>query len=471
MKIKMSQNIRLIGLRGIPFIKPGDNIAKIILKALKNDNLTLENGDIIVIAQTIISKSVGRIKDLKDIKPSEEAYQLYQKMEPLSKDFDLPIKPPELIQAILDESREILKAEHVMIVETKQGFVCANAGIDKSNVEGESKITFLPENSDLEARKIHNVLYKLTGTHVAIIISDSFGRAFRVGAVGVGIGVAGINPILDKRGSIDLYGKELKSTIVGQIDNLASAAQLIMGESNEGLPIVLIRGYKFEFVERSSIDQIIREKESDLFRLENRKDEFLKVLKTRRSYKLKFSEKRIENEVIKHCIEIARWAPSAHNGQFWRYVILKKDKVRYELIEKMNKKLKEDLIKDGKSDQEIEEKISKTKKNFIKSPYLILLCLDKQDLYNFSDLERDQNEFIMGVQSVSASATYLQLAFEAYGLASCWYCAPLFAKEIITDTLNLPASSVPMAFFTVGFPLYDVKAPKRKPLNEIIYNY
>lgn len=465
----MDQKIQIIGLRGIPLVKPGDDITKIILEALKIDNLTLENGDIIVIAQSIISKSIGRIKDLKEIKPSEEAYHLYEKMEPLCKDFELPIKSPELIQAILDESREILKAEHVMIVETKQGFVCANAGIDKSNVEGESNITFLPENSDFEAIKIHNTFYGQTGSHVGVIISDSFGRAFRVGAVGVAIGVAGISPILDKRGSLDLYGKELKTTIVGQIDNLASAAQLIMGESNEGIPVVLIRGYKFDFVKSSNINQILRKKESDLFRLENKKDEFLGLLKSRRSYKLKFSEKKIEKKVIMQCIEIARWAPSAHNGQFWRYILLEKDKLRYELIENMNNKLKEDLTRDGKSEQEIKEKVSKTKKNFIKSPYLILLCLDKNDLYHFNDLERDQNEYIMGIQSISASATYLQLAFEALGLASCWYCAPLFTKEIITDTLKLPSSYVPMAFFTVGYPLQEVKAPKRRPLNEIIY--
>jgi coenzyme F420-0:L-glutamate ligase/coenzyme F420-1:gamma-L-glutamate ligase len=467
----MSQSINLIGLKEIPLIKPGDNIAQIIAKSLKDNKVILENGDILVIAQTIISKSLGKIKDLDYITPSDEAYRLYNKMAPLSKEFDLPIKSPELIQAILDESRDILRTEHVMIVETKHGFVCANAGIDRSNVEGETKITLLPDDSDFEASKIHEFLYKQTKKRVAIIIIDSFGRAFRVGAVGAAIGVAGINSILDKRGSFDLYGKELKTTIVGQIDNLASAAQLIMGESNEGLPVVLIRGYKFEYTREASINQILRSKENDLFRIDEKGEDFSKILRSRRSYKLEFSEKEVERKLVEQCIEIARWAPSAHNGQFWRYVILEKDKIRNKLIENMNTKLMSNLTKDGKSILEIKEKVNKTKDSFVRSPYLILLCLDSKDLFKFNDLERDENEFIMGVQSISASATYLQLAFETYGLASCWYCAPLFAKEIISCTLSLPSSYIPMAFFTVGYPLYKVNSPKRKPLNDIIYNF
>jgi len=355
-----------------------------------------------------------------------------------------------------------------MIVETKHGFVCANAGIDKSNVEGETKISLLPEDSDSQAREIHEFLYKETKKRVAVIITDSFGRAFRIGAIGVAIGVAGISPILDKRGSVDLYGKVLKTTIIGQADNLASAAQLVMGESNEGLPIVLIHGYKFDFSEDTNIHQILMSKENDLFRLSNT-EVLLRMLKSRRSYKLKFSEKEVEKDLIIKSIEVARWAPNAHNGQFWRYIILEKGKRRNTLIENMNKKLITDLISDGKTEQEIEVKVNKTKSNFINSPYLILLCLDTANLTKFVDLERENNEFIMGVQSISASATYLQLAFEAYGLASCWYCAPLFAKTIISNTLKLPSSYVPMAFFTVGYPLHMVKIPKRKPLEEIIY--
>ncbi len=466
----MKNEIEIIGLEGIPLINPGDDISEIILNGLEKNDFSLKNGDIILIAQTIISKSIGRIRNLKDIKPSEKAFSLYEKITPKAKLKDVPIKSPEHIQAILDESNEILKAEHVLITETKQGFVCANAGIDKSNVEGEDYIALLPENSDEISQKIREALKKSTGKDIAVIITDSFGRPFRVGAVGVALGVAGIQSIIDKRGDLDLFGHTLQSTIIGQVDNLASAAQLIMGEADEGLPIVILRGYKFNLTENASIQQILRERHSDLFRIEKNANNLFKSLKNRRSYKSEFDLKTVDINLIRECIEIARWAPSAHNGQFWRYIIIEKSKIRNSLIDRMNEKLKRDLIKDGKSKEFIKTKIKNRREIFLKSPILILQCLDTRDLEKYADDERENNEFIMGVQSVSASATYFLLALQARNLAACWYCAPLFAKNIVKEVLKLPSSYVPMAFFTIGYSLKEQKTPVRKKLSEILFD-
>ena len=465
----MNKRINLIGIENIPLIKNGDDLPSIIYSALKHNKISLENGDILVIAQTIVSKSLGRIQNLTDIKPSQEAIEIYEKMAPLTKMSGLPIKSPELIQAILDESNQMLKAEHVMIVETHHGFVCANAGIDRSNVGGKDLITFLPFDSDEEAKKISYTLQELTGKKIAIIISDSFGRPFRIGAVGVALGVSGINPILDKRGCKDLFGKELQSTIIGQIDNLASSAQLIMGEADEGIPVVLIRGYNFNMDENVSIKQILRDKKVDLFRGESVSKSFEDILRTRRSYKFKFSEKKVKKTLITESIELARWAPSAHNGQFWRYIILEQGEVREDLIKNMNIKLKDDLHRDGKSVDFIQSKIEKTRSNFLNSPYLILLCLDTKELDEYKDNVGVSNVFVMGLQSVSASASFLLLAFEIKGLAACWYCAPLFAKEILKNTLKLPSTFNPMAFFTVGYSIIESTKPKRRELKEIIF--
>ncbi|MFX0057906.1 MAG: nitroreductase family protein [Candidatus Hodarchaeota archaeon] len=194
------------------------------------------------------------------------------------------------------------------------------------------------------------------------------------------------------------------------------------------------------------------------------------VLKSRRSYKLKFDARLVDIEIIKKCIEIARWAPSAHNGQFWRYIIIEQGKLRELLIDRMNTKLRNDLKKDGKSENYIKAKTRKSKNDFIKAPFLILLCLDSKAFEKYADDDRNQNEFIMGIQSISASATYLLLALELEKLASCWYCAPLFANEIVKKTLKLPETYLPMAFFTVGYPVTKVNAPSRKPIQEIIYN-
>ncbi len=463
----MKNNINLIGLKGIPLIKKGDNISNIILDALKQNNLTLDDGDIFVIAQTIISKSTGQIIDLGEVIPRERANQVFNKITPLAEKENIPIKTLELIQKILDESKEIIKAEHVLIVETKHGFVCANAGIDKSNIEGETKVALLPENSDNEAQKIRKDIENLTHKKIAIVISDSFGRPFRIGAVGVALGISGIEAIIDKRGARDLFGHVLQSTIIGQVDNLASAAQLIMGEADEGLPIVLIKGYKYQFKEKVAIKDILRKKEIDIFRDSKN---FTEVLKNRRSYKFDFDTKIVERETILESIDLARWAPSAHNAQPWRYILIEKGKIRDQLIEKMNEKLKEDLINNGKNEGFINKKIDKTRNRFLNAPYLIILCLDKNELDKYPDSERNQNEYIMGIQSISASAIYLLLSFESKNLAACWYCAPLFTKEIVKRELSLPNTFIPMAFFTVGYPLKSIKAPNRKDLNELIFD-
>ena len=467
--MNFKNGIELIGLEDIPLVKKDDDIPNIIIESLKKMGLPLLDGDIIVIAQSLISKSNGRTRNLNNITPSEKALELFKLISPKSKKQGLPLKNPRLIQLILDESREIIKAEHVLITETNHGFVCANAGIDKSNIEGKEVVSLLPENPDYDAEKIRRELKKETSKNIGVIISDSFGRSFRVGAVGVAIGVSGINPILDLRGKKDLFGYELQTTIIGQVDSLASAAQLVMGEANEGIPVILIRGYKFEFNENNTIKSILRKKEIDLFR-EPINEKLTNYMKSRRSYKFPFKDKRVDRKIIEECIEIARWAPSAHNGQYWRYIIIEKLELREKLINLMNQKLRNDLKNDGKSEDFIESKLNKSRKNFIDAPILVLLCLDIMELEKYPDNERLENEFILGVQSISSSATYLLLAFEIKNLAACWYCAPLFAKDIIKKTLHLPESYVPMAFFTVGYPLKSVHAPPRKELQEIIYD-
>lgn len=466
---EIMSEIKLIGVKNIPLIQKGDKIANIIVKSLTDDGIAIKEGDIIVIAQSIVSKSQGCIKDLNKIVPSNQAHQVYEKIKTKSQGFEVSTKSPELIQAIIDESKEIIKTEHVIIVETHHGFICANAGIDKSNVDGQDNVTLLPEDPDKDAKKIRMDIKELTNKNVAVIISDSFGRPFRRGAIGIGVGISGIEAILDMRGSKDLFGRTLETTIVGQIDNLASAAQLIMGEADEGLPVVIIRGYKFELSEDATIKNILRDKGSDVFRTVDEEQIIIDHLKSRRSYKFDFKSEKIDKKIIEECIDIARYAPSAHNTQHWRYIILEKGFVRESLIERMNNKLKEDLKKDGKDESFISQKAHSRRERFLNAPVLVLLCLDTEDLEEYDDLKRTQLEYLMGVQSISASATYFLLALEAKGLASCWYCAPLFAEDIVKEVLNLPSSYIPMAFFTIGLPIKSPNMPIRKKLNDIIF--
>jgi coenzyme F420-0:L-glutamate ligase/coenzyme F420-1:gamma-L-glutamate ligase len=251
--------LNLIGIPGIPIVKEGNNIASIILDAMDAENLEIDDGDVLVIAETIVSKSEGNIIDLKSLKPSELAIELSEKTG----------KAPEIAEAIISESNEIIKVGPDFIIsETKHGFVCANAGIDESNVD-EGLATPMPADPDESARKVQDKIEKITGCKVAVIISDTQGRAFREGAIGTAIGISGMFPLWDRRGEKDLYGRELETTSVAVADELAAAASILMGQADEGIPVVLIRGvdyFKTLKTDSANVKPLIRPKKYDVFR-------------------------------------------------------------------------------------------------------------------------------------------------------------------------------------------------------------
>lgn len=247
--------IQIIGLRKIPLIKRGDSIADQIVKAAKEEGVQISEHDIVVIAQKIVSKAEGRVVNLKTITPSAKA-------EEISKASG---KDPRHVETILKETAKIvrLKGPHV-IVQTRQGFICANAGVDKSNVEDSDSVVVLPVDPDKSARKIRERIRQLTGADVGVIISDTFGRAWRIGQVNVAIGVDGLRAVMDYRGSKDMFGYVLNVTQVAVADELASAAELVMKKS-EGIPVAIIRGLDYAQGAGSGRD-LIRPEEEDLFR-------------------------------------------------------------------------------------------------------------------------------------------------------------------------------------------------------------
>lgn len=251
--------IKLIGLEGIPLVHAGDNIAQIIKDSILNMNYDLKDGDIILIAETLISKAEGNIIDLNEIEVSKKAYEIAEICK----------KDPKIVQVILDNSTEIVEiGPNFIICETKHGFVCANAAIDESNIE-DGLATPIPENPDESALKIRRYLEEEFGKDLAVIVTDTQGRAFRIGAIGTAIGCSGINPLWVRIGEKDLYGRELETTEIATADELASAASLIMGQADEGLPVVLIRGFgSFDTLRNvdATIDDIKMPKEFDVFR-------------------------------------------------------------------------------------------------------------------------------------------------------------------------------------------------------------
>jgi coenzyme F420-0:L-glutamate ligase/coenzyme F420-1:gamma-L-glutamate ligase len=249
-----SSPISLTVIPCLPEIREGHELAKRITLAAGRAGLTLEDGDILVVAQKIISKSEGRVVRLSSVKPSAQAFGLAKK---LSGD-------PRFIQVVLHESRRIVRSDRVLIVETHHGLVCANAGVDHSNVRGRDFVTLLPKNPDRSARRLAAELRKKTGKRLAVIISDTFGRPWRLGLINVAIGAAGVPALADLRGTRDRHGKLLRATVLAVADELAAAAGLLMGKS-AGTPVVVIRGYRYRFVQDPAA-RIIRPAIEDLFR-------------------------------------------------------------------------------------------------------------------------------------------------------------------------------------------------------------
>ncbi|MCI0339269.1 MAG: coenzyme F420-0:L-glutamate ligase [Acidobacteria bacterium] len=251
----MSSSIRLTAIRGIPEVRPGDDIGVMISRAAGGMKFKLTDGDIVVVAQKIISKAEGRLVNLESIAPSEFAHEIARGQN----------RDPRLIEVILSESTNIVRMDgQVLIAETRHGLICANAGVDRSNVIGENWVSLLPFAPDDSALLLKTRLAELLKVNVAVIITDTFGRPWREGLVNVAIGVAGMKPLKDFRGKMDDHGKELSATVLAVADEIAAATGLLMKKTSR-IPVVVVRGFYFDHGEGSA-KELVRAKERDLFR-------------------------------------------------------------------------------------------------------------------------------------------------------------------------------------------------------------
>ena len=251
--------IQILPIPGIPLVQPGDDLAALIIEAAEAAGLSLISGDILVMAQKIVSKAEGRLVRLADVRPGEEALRLAQETG----------KDARVVQAVLDDSTAVVRARAgVLIVEQSSGWVCAHGGLDHSNVapEEEETVALLPADADASATAIRSRILAETGATVAVLISDSHGRPWKMGTVGVCIGCAGLPALWDQRGLTDLYGYELVASEECIVDELCAAASLVMGQSSEGRPAAIIRGYRRPDAADTPARSIQRPAEKDLFR-------------------------------------------------------------------------------------------------------------------------------------------------------------------------------------------------------------
>lgn len=254
----MVRTVRIYGLEGIPLIKAGDDLASLIISGAKSNNVRIEDGDILVIAQKAISKAEDRVVQLDKVVPSEKALKIAKETG----------KNPRLVELILRESKRFLKAsKQILIVEDQRDIVNINAGIDKSNVKGENCYALLPIDPDESAKRLRSRILQLTGKNVGVIISDTYSRAFRRGQVNFAIGLAGINPFVDYRGTEDLFGYVMQVKFSAVADELASATEIVMGQGKEAIPVAIVRGLnRTSFSEEFSFKDLVIGEKEDLFK-------------------------------------------------------------------------------------------------------------------------------------------------------------------------------------------------------------
>jgi coenzyme F420-0:L-glutamate ligase/coenzyme F420-1:gamma-L-glutamate ligase len=256
-KEAMSLNkVEVFPVTHLPIIKKGDDLASLICQAAEKQGTPIQNGDVIVVTHVAVSRAEGNVVNLETVTPSEFAKTVAKTTR----------KDPKLVEVILRESKSIVRmSDGKLITETKQGLVCANSGIDRSNVPGNSNVALLPEDADRSARVIKRKLRELTQKDVAVIVSDTHGRPLRRGEINIALGTAGFEPIRDRRGEKDLFGYKIKVKRTAIADELASAAELVIGQTNEAIPVAIIRGYPYPKSKKAKATKLIRSREEDLF--------------------------------------------------------------------------------------------------------------------------------------------------------------------------------------------------------------
>ncbi len=255
--VMSAPHLNLFPIPGIPLINAGDNLAELVCTAAADAELAIETGDVIVIAQKLVSKAEGRVVSLQTVEPGDEAQRLAAETE----------KEPEVVQLILDQSRRILRHRPgVLIAEHKLGFVLANAGIDRSNVDADpDKVLLLPEDPDRSAVLLREAINSKLNVRIGIVIADSVGRAWRMGTTGMALGCAGVEALLNLRGHKDMFGRELQVSEHAVADSIASAAELLLGEADEAMPVVVVRGLdEGESTQDSTV--LLRPEDEDMFR-------------------------------------------------------------------------------------------------------------------------------------------------------------------------------------------------------------
>jgi coenzyme F420-0:L-glutamate ligase/coenzyme F420-1:gamma-L-glutamate ligase len=415
------------GVEGLPEVRPGDDLAALL------DGTDLRDGDVVVVTSKVVSKAEGRLVPVTGTADEREAQR----------------------QALIDAEsvREVARRGPTRIVETRHGFVLASAGVDTSNVDRDV-IALLPLDPDESARRLRDGLRERRGVDVAVVVSDTFGRPWRLGLTDVAIGVAGMGAVRDFIGRADSYGNELNMTQVAEADEVAAAAELVMGKL-DGVPVAVVRGLTPPPDDGRGARAMLRSAAEDIFRTGT--DEVVTGRRTVRS----FLPDRVDPALVQRAIAAAVTAPAPHHTTPWRFVLVDTDEARAALLTAMREAWVADLTADGLPPDRIERRLARSDALLGAAPYLVVPCLVMDGAHSYPDERRQRAEREMFLVSMGAAVENLLIALSASGLGACWVSSTMFCAEPVRRALGLPETFDPMGAVAIGKPA--ATPPPRPP--------
>jgi dehydro coenzyme F420 reductase / coenzyme F420-0:L-glutamate ligase / coenzyme F420-1:gamma-L-glutamate ligase len=419
--------IQVLPVEGLPEVRPGDDLASLLAGPL--GTIGLGNEDVVAVTQKIVSKAEGRVV------PEEDGGR------------DTWVER--------ETRRVVARRGDLVIAETRHGFVCANAGVDASNVE-QGFLTLLPEDPDASAERLRRGLIERLGVEAAVVITDTFGRTWRRGLVNVSIGCAGIPALVDLRGTADHHGRELEATVVALADEVAAASGLAMGKAAR-VPVAIVRGVGFEPASVPA-SEMVRPPEEDLFRTSP-----LLSISERRTIRA-FGDGEVSREAVEEAVRAACTAPAPHHTRPWSFTAIRTASAKRRLLGAIAEAWREDLRRDATPEATIERRIARSDAVLGAAPVLIVPWVRFRGAHPYADAERSNAERDMFLLSGGAAIQNLLLALSAQGLASCWISSTLFCQEESREALGMGDEW--FALGTVGGGRVPVgTAPPRPPLD------